>query len=90
MPANDPKRTYRGWLANVRFTPDSGHWDAQERVGLKKRTFNVRFTPESRRKWLGRWMSAYDPKPTMVVRYTENLQARRGAMSKLAAKQGRI
>jgi len=35
-------------------------------------------------------MSAYDPKPTMVVRYTENLQARRGAMSKLAAKQGRI
>jgi len=26
----------------------------------------------------------------MVARYTENLQARRGAMSKLAAKQGRI
>jgi hypothetical protein len=35
-------------------------------------------------------MSAYDPKPTLVARYTENLQARRGAMSKLAAKQGRI
>jgi hypothetical protein len=35
-------------------------------------------------------MSAYDPKPTTVARYTENLQARRGAMSKLAAKQGRI
>ncbi len=28
--------------------------------------------------------------PTMVARYTEHLQARRGAMSKLAAKQGRI
>ena len=28
--------------------------------------------------------------PTMVARYTEHLQARRGAMSKLAAKQGRL
>ena len=28
--------------------------------------------------------------PTMVARYTEHLQARRGAMSKLAAKQDRL
>ncbi len=28
--------------------------------------------------------------PTMVARYTEHLAARRGAMSKLAARQGRI
>jgi len=33
----------------------------------------------------GGWKS-----PDMVGRYTENQQARRGAMSKLAAKQGRL
>ena len=33
----------------------------------------------------GGWKS-----PQMVARYTEHLQARRGAMSKLAAKQGRL
>ncbi|MEJ2122276.1 MAG: hypothetical protein P8Z76_16560 [Alphaproteobacteria bacterium] len=33
----------------------------------------------------GGWKS-----PAMVGRYSENQQARRGAMSKLAAKQGRL
>ncbi len=58
------KRTYRGQLVNVRFTPKSRHSEAQERVGLKKRTLDVCFTPESGHKWLGRGMSAYDPKRT--------------------------
>ncbi len=30
--------------------------------GLKKRTSDVRFTPESGRKWAWRWRSAVDPK----------------------------
>ncbi len=38
----------------------------QERFGLKKRTLNVRFTPNSGHKWLWRGMSAFDPKRTLV------------------------
>ncbi len=65
MSACGYKQTSRAQLANVRFAPESGHSEAQERFGLKKRTFNVCLTPESGRKWLWRWMSAYDPKRTL-------------------------
>ncbi len=58
------KQTFQTHPANVRFTPESGHPEAQERVGLKKRTSNVRSTPKSGRKWLWRGMSAFDPKRT--------------------------
>ncbi len=47
MSASGYKRTYNGQLANVRFTPVSGHSEAQERLGLKKRALDVRFTPKS-------------------------------------------
>ncbi len=47
MSASGYKQTYSGQLANVCFTPKSGHSEAQERLGLKKRTLGVRFTPES-------------------------------------------
>ncbi len=67
MSASGYKRTYSGQLANVRFTPESGHPDAPNRSGLKKRTFNVCFAPESGHKWLCRWMSAFDPKRTLRV-----------------------
>ncbi len=64
MSAFGYKQTSSGQLANVRFTPESGHSEAQERLGLKKRTSDVRFAPNSGRKWLCRGMSAYDPKQT--------------------------
>ena len=57
-------RTCGGVSDCVRFTPNSGHSEAQERFGLKKRTLDVRFTPNSGHKHLWRWMSAYDPKAT--------------------------
>ncbi len=68
MSASGYKQTFRGQLANVRFTPKSGHSDAQERVGLKKRTLNVCFTPESGRSTGYRRMSAFDPKRTLGSR----------------------
>ena len=37
MSAYGYKQTSSGQLANVRFAPESGHSDAQERLGLKKR-----------------------------------------------------
>ncbi len=40
---------------------------AQEHFGLKKRTLDVRFTPNSGHKWLCRGMSAYDPKRKLAV-----------------------
>ncbi len=67
MSASGYKRTYSGQLANVRFTPESGHSEAQERFGLKKRTLDVRFTPNSGRKWVTEFMSAYDPKRKLMV-----------------------
>ncbi len=66
MSATGYKRTYSGQLANVRFTPESGHSEAQERLGLKKRTLDVRFAPKSGHKWLWRGMSAFDPKRTLA------------------------
>ncbi len=45
----------------VRFTPVSGHSEAQERGGLKKRTLDVRLTPNSGLIRVWRGMSAYDP-----------------------------
>ncbi len=67
MSACGYKRTYSGQLANVRFTPESGHSEAQERVGLKKRTLDVRFAPNSGRNWVTEFMSAYDPKRTLAL-----------------------
>ncbi len=40
---------------------------ALQSFGLKRRTSDVRFTPESGHKWLGRGMSAFDPKRTLRV-----------------------
>ncbi len=67
MSAFGYKQTFSGQLANVRFTPNSGHSEAQEWVGLKKRTLDVCFAPKSGHKWLGRGMSAYDRNPTFMV-----------------------
>ncbi len=50
MSASGYKRTFGVWLANVRFTPNSGHSEAQERFGLKKQTLDVCLAPNS-----GRW-----------------------------------
>ncbi len=52
--------------ANVRSTPESEHSEAQERVGLKKQTLDVCLPPDSGRKWLWHWMSAFDPKATLA------------------------
>ncbi len=64
MSASGYKQTFQGVSQNVRFTPNSGHSEAQERFGLKKQTSNVRFAPNSEHKWVLRRMSAYDPKRT--------------------------
>ena len=47
MSACGYKRTLWDRASNVRFTPVSGHSEAQERLGLKKRALDVRFTPKS-------------------------------------------
>ncbi len=47
MSASGYKQTFGGGSGYVRFTPESGHSDAQERVGLEKRTLDVRLAPES-------------------------------------------
>jgi hypothetical protein len=47
MSASGYKQTYSGQLVNVRFTPNSGHSDEQERFGLKKRTLDVCLAPSS-------------------------------------------
>ncbi len=47
MSAYGYKQTSRGQLANVRFTPESGHSEAQERLGLKKQTLDVCLAPDS-------------------------------------------
>ncbi len=47
MSASGFKQTYRWQLANVRFTPESRHSEAQEQVGLKKRTFATLRHPPS-------------------------------------------
>ncbi len=61
MSAFGYKQTFQGVSQNVRFTPESGHADAQERPGLKKRTLDVCLHPDSGHEWLWRGMSAYDP-----------------------------
>ncbi len=45
MSAYGYKRTLWDRAPNVRFTPESGHSQAQERFGLKKQTLDVRLTP---------------------------------------------
>ncbi len=50
-----------GQVAGRRTT----HSLAQERVGLKKRTFDDCLTPESGRNWVTEFMSAYDPERTL-------------------------
>ncbi len=67
MSASGYKQTCGEVRQRVRFTPVSGHSEAQERVGLKKQTFNVRLAPNSGHKGLWRWMSAYDPKRTLAT-----------------------
>ncbi len=64
MSAYGYKQTFGEVRQRVRFTPESGHSEAQEHFGLKKRTLDVRSTPDSGRKWLWRGMSASDPKRT--------------------------
>ncbi len=66
MSACGYKQTLKGLRDYVRFTPESGHSDAQKRIGLKKQTLDVCFTPKSGHKCPGRGMSAYDPKRTLV------------------------
>ncbi len=78
MSASGYKQTYSGQLANGRFTPESGHSEAQKRAGLKKRTLNVRFTPNSGHKRLCRGMSAFDPKRTLGYRPSPTLDQRAG------------
>ncbi len=73
MSAYGYKQTSRGQLANVCFTPNSGHSEAQVRLGLKKRTLDVRFAPNSGRSTGCRGMSAYDPKRTFEVRAFDSI-----------------
>ena len=73
MSAFGYKQTSRGLGQNVRFTPKSGHSEAQERVGLKKRTLDVCFAPESRRKWVIVFMSAYDLERSCVRPADQNV-----------------
>jgi len=47
MSAYGYKRTYSGQFANVRFAPESGRSEVQERVGPKKQTLDVCLAPES-------------------------------------------
>ncbi len=67
MSAYGYKQTSRGQLANVCFTPESRHSEAQERVGLEKRTLDVRLAPESGPNSTLRGMSAFDPKRTFAA-----------------------
>ncbi len=64
MSASGYKQTFGEVCQRVRFTPKSGHSEAQERVGLKKRTLDVRLTPKSGRIWVTEFMPAYDPTRT--------------------------
>ncbi len=75
MSASGYKRTSGGNAWNVRFTPESGHSDTQERVGLKKQTLDVRFAPNSGHKWLWCRMSAFDPKRTLMIQRRERTEA---------------
>ncbi len=52
------------FAASCPLYPQKRTLEALQSFGLKKRTSDVRFTPESGHKWLGRGMSAYDPKRT--------------------------
>jgi hypothetical protein len=52
MSASGYLQTSRGQLASDPFTPETGHPEAQERFGLKKRTFDARFAPDTGRKWV--------------------------------------
>ncbi len=72
MSAFGYKQTLCPYLANVRFTPESGHSNAQERLGFKKQTLDVRLSPNSGRKSVRRWESAIDP--------TETLDFKRGIL----------
>ncbi len=65
MSASGYKQTFAGSRLSVRFAPESGHSEAQQRVGLKKRTFDVRLTSDTGRKWVAEFLSAYDPKRTL-------------------------
>jgi len=49
MSAYGYKRTCGGVSRRVRFTRESRHSEVQERLGLKKRTLDVRFAPKSGR-----------------------------------------
>jgi hypothetical protein len=75
----DVLETIRRRMSNVRFwlladilsrwrvgplCPRKQTLVARQIFGLKKRTFNVCLTPESGRKWVIEFMSAFDPKRT--------------------------
>ncbi len=51
---------------------------AEERLGLKKQTLDVRFTPKSGPNSTLRWMSAYDPKRTLMAAVSALLRNRAG------------
>ena len=65
MSASGYKQTFRRRRQRVRFTPESGHSEVQERVGLKKQILYVYFAPKSGRSTGCRGMSAFDPKRTL-------------------------
>ena len=67
----------------VRFTPESGHPEAQERSRLKKRSSDVRLTPKSGRKWVWRWTSASDPKATFATETKPRPRVGKGLHRKL-------
>ena len=61
----------------VRVTPESPLFprkrtsSAQERFGLKKRTLDVCLTPDTGRKWVAVFLSANDPKRTLMLLGTD-------------------
>ncbi len=67
MSASGYKRTLWSAAWSVRFAPKSRHSDAQERLGLEKRTLDVRLAPKSGHKRVCRGMSAFDPKRTFTA-----------------------
>ncbi len=70
MSAYGYKRTYRGQLTNVRFTPNSGHSNHDS----GQAPANVRFAPNSGRSTGYRRMSAFDPKRTLCSRQIRAVQ----------------
>ncbi len=81
------KRTLSARRLSVRFAPESRHSDARNRLGLKKRTLDVRYYPESGRNWVWLEMSASDPLRTLpAVKPQQSETENHGSLTDEASK----